>query len=50
VRRCAHGATSGLRLDLELAHVWTLDAGKVRRVEEYMDHAEALAAAGLAAP
>jgi len=37
VRMTGHGATSGLPLDLELAHVWTLEDGKIRRIEEYMD-------------
>ncbi len=50
VRMTGHGAKSGLPLAMELAHVWTIDDGKIRRIVEYMDSAEALAAAGLAAP
>jgi ketosteroid isomerase-like protein len=47
VRFSGHGAASGVSIDMELAHVLTLDAGRVRRLEEFTDHAEALKAAGL---
>ena len=42
-----HGAESGVPIDMELAHVVTIKSGKVLRVEEYSDRAEALEAAGL---
>jgi ketosteroid isomerase-like protein len=47
VRFSGHGAESGLPLDMELAHVITLEDGKVKRLEEYLDRAEALQAVGL---
>ena len=42
-----HGAESGIAMDMELAEVWTLEGGRIRRIEEYFDRAEALAAVGL---
>jgi ketosteroid isomerase-like protein len=43
-----HGADSGLAMDMELAHVLTIDEeGRTRRLEEFFDRAEGLAAAGL---
>jgi ketosteroid isomerase-like protein len=43
-----HGADSGLPMDMELAHVLTMDEeGNTRRLEEFFDRAEALAAVGL---
>ena len=48
VRFFGHGAGSGLPIDMELAHVLTLEDGRVRRLEEFMDRAEALKAMGLA--
>jgi ketosteroid isomerase-like protein len=47
VRFSGHGASSGLAIEMELAHVLTLEHARVRRVEEYMDRAEGLQAAGL---
>ena len=47
VRFSGHGAESGIPLEMELAHVITLEGGRVRRLEEYFDRAEALQAAGL---
>ena len=44
VRFVGHGAASGAPLEMELAHVYTLKAG---RCVEYMDRAEALKAVGL---
>jgi ketosteroid isomerase-like protein len=35
VRFSGHGAGSGVPIDMESAHVVTVEAGKVRRVEEY---------------
>ena len=46
VRFVGHGAASGLPMDMELAHVVTLQDGRVRRVEEYMDRAQAVKAVG----
>ena len=47
VRYRGHGATSGMPMDMELAHVITLEDGLIKRLEEYTDRAEGLAAAGL---
>jgi len=42
------GADSGVAMDMELAHVLTIDVeGKTRRLEEFFDRAEALEAVGL---
>jgi uncharacterized protein len=50
VRFAGHGANSGLPIDMELAHVYTLRDGRVARLVEYPARAEALAAAGLSEP
>jgi ketosteroid isomerase-like protein len=50
VRFVGHGASSGVPIDMELAHVQTFCDGKVTRLTEYPDRAEALAAVGLTAP
>jgi ketosteroid isomerase-like protein len=34
-------------MNMELAHVWTVQDGRIRRLEEYFDRAEALRAVGL---
>jgi len=47
VRFSGHGAASGIPLQMELAHVYTLRDGKAACVVEYMDRDEALRAAGL---
>ena len=47
VRFSGHGATSGVPIDMELAHVVTYEEGRIRRIEEYSDRTEGLAAAGL---
>lgn len=47
VRFSGHGAGSEVPMEMEMAHVVTLEEGRVRRVEEYMDRAEGLRAAGL---
>ena len=47
VRFSGHGAESGAPLDMELAHVITMQHGKMRRMEEYLGRAEALEAVGL---
>jgi ketosteroid isomerase-like protein len=47
IRISGHGAASGASVEMEQAQVWTFREGKVVRVEEYFDRAEALQAAGL---
>ncbi len=47
VRFVGHGAASGIPLEMELAHVYTLRDGKAASAHEYMDREEALEAAGL---
>jgi ketosteroid isomerase-like protein len=43
-----HGADSGAAMDMELAHVLTIDEeGRTRRLEEFFDRGEALRAVGL---
>lgn len=43
-----HGADSGVAMDMELAHVLTIDdEGRTRRLEEFFDRAEALSAVGI---
>jgi ketosteroid isomerase-like protein len=43
-----HGADSGVAMDMELAHVFTLDEdGRTRRLEEFFDRGEGLRAAGI---
>jgi ketosteroid isomerase-like protein len=48
-RFTGHGADSGaaMEMEMELAHVITIEDGKTRRTQEYFDRAEALAAASL---
>ena len=48
IRFTGHGADSGLAMEMELAHVLTLDGeGRTRRLEEFFDRGEALQAVGL---
>jgi ketosteroid isomerase-like protein len=47
VRFVGHGAISGIPLEMELAHLYTMRGGKAAKVVEYMDRDEALEAAGL---
>jgi uncharacterized protein len=47
VRLTGHGAASGVPIDMQMAHVCTVRDGKVARLAEYLDRAEALAAVGL---
>jgi ketosteroid isomerase-like protein len=42
-----HGAGSGVPIEMEMAQVFTIEGGKIRRIEEYMDRADALKAVGL---
>ena len=47
VRFSGHGAESGVPIDMELAHINVVEGGKLRRIEEYQERADGLAAAGL---
>lgn len=47
VRFTGHGAASGIPLEMDLAHVYTLREGKAVRCAEYFDRTEGLHAAGL---
>jgi ketosteroid isomerase-like protein len=47
VRFSGHGAGSGIPMEMEMAHVVTLEAGRVCRIEEYLDRVQGLRAAGL---
>jgi len=47
-RFTGHGADSGAAMEMELAHVITVEDGRTRRIEEYLDRDEGLRAAGLA--
>jgi ketosteroid isomerase-like protein len=48
VRFSGHGAASGVPIDMEMAHVVTIDeGGKTVRLEEYSERADGLEAAGL---
>jgi ketosteroid isomerase-like protein len=40
-------AVSGAPVEMQMAQVWTVEGGKIRRGEEYFDRAAALEAAGL---
>ena len=47
VRVSGRGSGSGVPISVELANVWTVEKGKIRRIEEFFDRAEGLEAAGL---
>jgi ketosteroid isomerase-like protein len=47
VRFSGHGAESGIPIEMELAQVNEVEGGKLRRLEEYQERADGLAAAGL---
>jgi ketosteroid isomerase-like protein len=48
VRFSGHGAASGVPIDMEMAHVVTVDeGGKTLRIEEYPERADGLEATGL---
>lgn len=47
VRFTGHGADSGVAMEMELAHVFTFEGERTRRLQEYFDRGEALAAVGL---
>ena len=44
IHLCARGDLSGVELDRETAHVWSLEDGRVTRCEVYLDRSQALAA------
>jgi ketosteroid isomerase-like protein len=46
-RFTGHGGESGAAMEMELAHVATYEGGKLKRLQEYFDRAEALEAVGL---
>ena len=46
-RQTASGKESGVPVELNLGQVWEFDAGRVARAWAYLDHKEALEAAGL---
>jgi len=45
-RWSGHGAGSGAAIEMEMAQVCTIEDGKIRRVEEYMDRGTALDVVG----
>jgi uncharacterized protein len=47
VHLAGHGAGSGVPIEMEMAHVYTVRDGKVARIVEYFDRAEAFEAAGI---
>ncbi len=47
VHLVAEGGISGVRLERDTAHVWTIANGKVIKCQVYLDRAEALEALGL---
>lgn len=42
IRVTARGSLSGVRLDRETAHIWSIAEGRVTRCEVYFDRSEAL--------
>jgi ketosteroid isomerase-like protein len=46
-RLTAEGGSSGIHLEREVAHVWTLEQGRAVSIRVYLDQAEALEAVGL---
>ncbi len=47
VRFVGHGAASGIPIDMRIAHVHTVEDGRITRLVEYVDRADALAASGI---
>ena len=43
----AEGRTSGVHLEREVAHLWTIEAGRATGIRVYLNQDEALEAAGL---
>ena len=46
-RLIAEARASGVHLERDVAHVWTLDKGRATSIQAYLDRDEALKAAGL---
>lgn len=46
-RFTGHGADSGAAMEMELAHVVTIEGDRTKRIQEYFDRSEALRATGL---
>ena len=42
IRICARGHLSGVALDRETAHIWSIADGRVTKCEVYFDRSEAL--------
>jgi ketosteroid isomerase-like protein len=47
VRFSGHGAESGVPISMEMAHIHTVEDGKLRSIEEYQERADGLSAVGL---
>jgi ketosteroid isomerase-like protein len=47
VRQLGHGTSSGAEVGVEFAQIFTMRAGKIARIDNYLDRAEALEAVGL---
>jgi ketosteroid isomerase-like protein len=47
VRRAGRGSASGVQVDERQFHVWDVVAGRAVRFRVYLDHDQALRAAGL---
>jgi uncharacterized protein len=46
VRQSGRGRSSGVKIEIDLVHVWTVENGRAVRLESYRDLATALAAIG----
>jgi ketosteroid isomerase-like protein len=46
-RLIAEGASSGVRLEREVAHLWSVDNGRATSLQVYLSRSDALEAAGL---
>ncbi len=46
-RLIAEGGSSGIHLEREVAHVWTVQHGRATAISAYLDRADALEAAGV---
>jgi ketosteroid isomerase-like protein len=47
VRQVGEGSSSGAQVSVEFAQIFTLRAGKILRIDNYLDRTEALEAVGL---
>jgi ketosteroid isomerase-like protein len=47
VKFTAQGKASGAPVEIDLVHVWTVDAGRVCRIEAFVDREAALRSAGV---